>query len=229
MYNKQFWVTEFGEDWAIFLKELLKSPYMEKLMNFLSVQYSFNEVYPSEKKLIFKTFKNCPLKDLRIIIVSDTPQFNSSIAGGPYADCFIDGYHNGSLRVIGECVQREFGLNLEFDYSLEPWEKQGILLLNKTMTTKLDDAFAHTRPWNQFFEKTLEILVKERTGLIFLVWGNTVFKEKFVSLIGDNHHIFSWEHPHEALYENRPWHCPNFKQVNTLLNHLHGETGKINW
>lgn len=229
MRTKEFWIEQFGESWTMFLKELLKSPYMDKLMSFINIEYAMGNVYPKEKKAIFKNFRATPLEKIKIVILSDAPQFNSSVANGPYADCFIDGYHNGSLRIIGECIQRQFGLNLEFDYSLGEWEEQGVLLLNKTLTTKLNEPFAHTKPWDKFIRTTIDLLVKHNTGLIFIVWGDEDFKSSFIPTLVPNQHVFSWEHPHAALLERRDWNCPNFKQVNELLTYLNGEKETIKW
>ena len=82
--NKQFWVNKLGEGWALKLRDTLKDPYMQKLMEFLQTEYALNTVYP-EKKDVFKAFKACPWDDLKIVILGQDPYYNGDANGMAFA------------------------------------------------------------------------------------------------------------------------------------------------
>ena len=70
--NKEYWMDQLGEGWTSKLRDTLRDPYMEKLMNFLSTEYAMNTVYPKRENL-FKAFKDCPWDKLKVVIVCKEP------------------------------------------------------------------------------------------------------------------------------------------------------------
>ena len=71
-YGKQFWINQLGEKWTNQMQDTLRSPYMDKLMGFLSTEYALNTIMP-EKSKVFLPFKLCPWEDLKVVIIGHEP------------------------------------------------------------------------------------------------------------------------------------------------------------
>jgi uracil-DNA glycosylase len=227
MYGKKYWSTELGEDWAMVLKPFLKDPYMQKLMHFLNIQYAMNDIYPANYKSIFDAFKYCPWNNLRVVIIGTEPNRHSGLGPLSFSDITTLS-QNPAAYEIRNCVERVYGqLNLEFDFTFESWARQGVLMLNRSLTCPADIPQGHKKQWKKFFGSILYQIVAEKPGTIFLLWGKEA--QKYSEILSFNQHVFSWEHPMKAALEYRTWDCPNFKQVDTLLEHLYGRDSIIKW
>lgn len=227
-FGKQFWIESLGKKWALNLKEILKSPYAEKLMKFIEKEYAIhctlNSVKPS-KDDIFKAFKLCPWDSVRIVILGHKPHSNVFGANGlAFGDSCSSTFSSPNLCRIMDCIEREYydGFNLDFDHTLESWAKQGVLLLNRQLTVKETDNGTHTKPWGKFISAVLNVLNEYKPGTIYILWGKE--NQKLAPYLEKNNHILKFDHP-EDYYKD--WHCPNFKEADKLLMDLHGET--IKW
>lgn len=223
-FGKQFWTESLGKKWALNLKETLKSSYAEKLMGFVETEYAMNSINPA-KADIFKAFKLCPWESVRVVILDHRPHNNSCGANGlSFGDNFVSTFSSPDLCKIMDCVEREFynGLNLNFDFTLEDWASQGVLLLNRQLTIRKKDRGEHTKPWGKFISAVLNALSESKPGTIFILWGKE--NQKLAPYLEKNNHVLMFDHPNES---NNDWHCPNFKETNKLLTELTKET--IKW
>jgi len=231
MKSKQYWVEQLGERWTTELKDLLKSPYMDKLENFLAVEYAMNTVYPA-KKDIFHYFRLCPFEKLRMVVMFKEHGVDISTFPIPYHDNYIDSIHNVGTSKIADCIHREYysesdELMFNFDHSFEYWASQGVLILPTALTVRKEHSGSHIRPWKQFVEGVLKHIKINCPGTVFLLWGEEA--QAYAEKLSNNQHVFSWESPITAFKENRDWKCPSFKQVDVLLTYLNDETHKIKW
>tara|TARA_R110000868_G_scaffold351806_1_gene613070 strand:- start:969 stop:1640 length:672 start_codon:yes stop_codon:yes gene_type:complete len=221
-FGKQFWVEELGEKWALQLKDTLRDPYMGKLMDFLSTEYALNTVYPPRKE-IFNAFKFCPWDKLKIVILGQSPHLNGEANGLCFADRYTSTYHSTSLCKIYECIEREYcpqGFYLDFDFTLEKWAKQGVLLLNTSLTTRKESNESHKKPWKKFISAVLNNINEYSPGTIFILWGKEA--QALIPHIKEHNHILSFNLP-----SNEDWHCPNFKEADKIIMDLYRET--IKW
>jgi uracil-DNA glycosylase len=229
--TKQYWVDKLGEEWAMRLKETLKSPYMDKLMNFLAMQYAMQRIHPHEAN-IFKKLKEIPIEKIRVVILTKEPGINASNFKLPYADNYIDCMHNISYHKINDCIAKEYckdsSIYLQCDHDFDSWESQGVVHLHTSFTVLGEETGSHLRPWNQFITALLRSFVQHDPGIIFFLWGE---EAKAFSPLLTNQHVFTWECPSVAAQENRDWNCPNFKQANNLIEKLYGggDSFKIKW
>lgn len=225
--GKQFWVETLGEKWALELKDTLKSKYSSKLMSFLSTEYALNEIKPA-KADVFNAFTLCPWDSLKVVILGDEP-FTSSMPNGlAFGDKFTTQFHSPILTKMYECIEREYypgGFYLDFDFSLEHWAKQGVLLLNRSLTARVTDEGVHRKPWGKFVSAVLNSIVEHKPGTIFILWGKEA--QLLAPAISKNNYVLMYDDPRESVYPSKDWHCPNFKEVDKLLMELYGET--IKW
>lgn len=227
-YKKQFWIDTLGKGWAIQLQETLKTEYgTSKLMGFVGAEYAINKVKPN-KENIFKAFKLCPWESTRVVIIGKQPHRNVEAANGlAYGNEFVTQFYSPVITRIFEQVEREFhnGLHLGFDFSLEDWAKQGVLLLNKQLTIREDDKGEHTKPWGKFISAVLNALNQYKPGTIYILWGEE--NQKLKPFLEKNNHVLTFDDPKDYVYPKKDWHCPNFKEANVILNNLYKET--IKW
>lgn len=223
--GKEFWVNQLGESWATVLKPVLKTEEMDKIINKLVFDYAFVHMYPKEKKEIFRAFRLCPFDNLRAVVIGTEP--GPFTGTGPLAFADTSPIHtNASASKIRECVaNHKKELYLDFDTSFEHWASQGILMLNRSLTCKKGETKTHRDDWKKFFGMVLYAITLYKPGTIFLLWGKEAMK--YSEVLSLNHHVFSWEHPMAADKRYAKWECPNFAQVDLLLE-THGKE-KFNW
>lgn len=227
MKTKKYWIDQLGESWTEVLKPLLKSDYIEELTNRLNIDYALNDMYPINQNNIFKAFKLCNFDKLKVVIIGTEPGVYTGV--GPLAFSDISSiYTNPSATKIRECVSdynKNLGLN--FDTTFEEWANQGILMLNRSLTSKKDNSKSYRDDWKKFFGSVLYVIEKYKPGTIFLLWGKEA--NKYAEILSTNHHVFTWEHPMVANKAFRQWQCPNFEQVDKLLESLYGKERILSW
>jgi uracil-DNA glycosylase len=227
MKSKQFWIEQLGAEWALRLKPVLKSEYMEKLMNYLSIEYALHSIKPYDKKEIFQAFRLTSYNDIKVVIIGQEPHHIGGANGLAYGESFST-FRNGTLCQIVECIERIYypdEILWDFDYSLEQWANQGVLLLNTALTTRQNTPGFHKKPWRRFVEAVLDEINEYKPGTIFILWGKQA--QELIPYISDKNYILKYEHPLDALQRFQDWHCPNFKEADQILLDLYGET--IKW
>lgn len=227
MYGKQYWINQLGEGWAMILKPLLKDPYMQKLIDFVSVKYAMDTVYPENSKEIFKAFKLCPWENLRVVVIGTEPHPHTGLGPLAFSDTSTISQNPAAVEIRNRIEKVNGHLNLDFDFTFESWAQQGILMLNRSLTCPKGDPKGHKKQWKKFFGSILYQIVAEKPGTIFILWGKEA--QQYSEVLSHNQHVFSWEHPMKASLERRDWECPNFDQVNNLITHLYGRENIIKW
>jgi len=228
-YGKQFWVEELGEKWALQLKDTLKSPYATKLMDYISVQYAMNDIRPARKN-VFKAFRACPWDSLKVVILGTEPSIASTANGLAFGDTYTSQFHSTSLTTIFDCVEREYyiedrRLNLDFDFSLEDWAKQGVLLLNRNLTSKKNVPRCYQKQWGTFNSAVLNAINEYKPGTIFILWGKEA--QALEPHIKKTNYVLKFDEPGKYADKGKDWHCPNFKEANDILLKLNNE--QIKW
>jgi uracil-DNA glycosylase len=226
-YGKEFWVNELGKDWTRELKDTLRTPYAAKLMEFVSVEYAMNNVIPL-KEDIFRAFKLCEWKDVKVVILGLEPGFRCLPSGLAYGEKHIMEFHSAELCKIYDHVERvyyEGGFYLDFDFSLDHWAEQGVLLLNKSLTVRKGESRSHLKPWGKFASATLNAVNDNTTGTIFILWGKEA--QQLKSHINKNNYVLTFDEPGDYVNTGKDWHCPNFKETDKIMYDLYGET--IKW
>jgi uracil-DNA glycosylase len=231
--GKQYWIKQLGTDWTLTLKDTLRDPYMDKLMNYIQREYINYNVFPLKYENLFKAFRLCPWNKVKVVIIGEEPNGITGNSELAFGDSFIHSYQNSSVKAIQKCIMHEYldeydlNYDLDFDYTLETWAKQGILLLNQSITRNTEKNESHKRPWNKFIIAVLEALNQYKPGTIILLWGEEV--KRFLPLVEKYHHVYTWEHPYTAVREHRDWKCPNFYQTDKMIEYLYGKEEKIQW
>lgn len=215
------------ESWKHQLKQEFQQTYFKNLIAFVKAAYAKSTCYP-KGNAIFAAFDHCPFEATQVVIIGQDPYHGPEQANGL---CFSvkDGIpHPPSLINIFKEIESDLGLPYPQSGNLERWAKQGVLLLNATLTVRAQHAGSHqNQGWEQFTDSVIRKLSDERENLIFLLWGG--FAKKKASLIDlHKHHIFTSGHP-SPLSANRGYWFGNkhFSQANSVLDGLGKKA--INW
>lgn len=205
------------ESWKAHLKPEFEKPYFKKLVAFVKQEYQSQTCYPPGKN-IFSAFDLCPFDSTKVVIIGQDPYHGPNQAHGL---CFSvpDGVaFPPSLANIFKELQDDVGKAFPSSGNLERWAKQGVLLLNATLTVRAHQAGSHqNQGWEIFTDEVIKTLSAEKENVIFLLWGGFA-KRKAKLIHPQKHHILMAGHP-SPLSANRGYWYGNkhFSKANTIL------------
>ncbi|MDD2590168.1 MAG: uracil-DNA glycosylase [Fermentimonas sp.] len=201
------------ESWIEQLKEEFDKPYFQRLTDFVRNEYATKTVYPPAK-LIFNAFDSCPFDDVKVIIVGQDPYHEPGQAHGL---CFSvnDGIKiPPSLVNIYKEIRDDLGKEIPISGNLERWAKQGVLLLNATLTVRAHIAGSHqNKGWEEFTDTVIRCLSEEREHLVFILWG-AYAQRKGASIDTSRHLVLKSPHPsplsaHRGFFGNKHFSTAN--------------------
>ena len=213
--------------WENILQDTFEAPYFKALIDFVKSDYSSTQCFPP-KKLIFNAFDLCPPEKTKVVILGQDPYHRPGQAHGL---CFSvpEGIpHPPSLKNIFKELENDLQMAYPISGNLTSWAKQGVLLLNATLTVQAHRAGSHqAKGWETFTDRLIKLLSEQYEGLVFLLWGGYA-KQKIKLIDADKHCVLSSGHP-SPLSANRGYWFGNqhFSKCNAYLDYK----GKkpINW
>ena len=209
--------VKIAESWKIRLQTEFAKPYFETLVNFVKEEYTTRTVYPPGK-LIFNAFSHCSFEDTKVVILGQDPYHGAGQANGL---CFSvnDGIQTPpSLVNIFKEIKDDLGKPLPRNGNLERWAKQGVLLLNATLTVRASEAGSHQgKGWEAFTDAVIKHISDEKEGVVFLLWG--AYAQKKGEIINARKHlVLKARHPSPMSANNGGWFgCKHFSQANNYL------------
>lgn len=210
----------------LFLEEFNK-PYFKNLKNFLLQEYATRTVYPP-KSLILNAFDQTPYDKVKVVILGQDPYYNPGQAMGMSFSVNKGVAVPKSLQNMFKEIADDIGRPSAIEGGdLTPWARQGVLLLNATLTVRAHEAASHQgHGWETFTDAVIAHLAATREHLVFLLWGAYAIK-KGAFIDRSRHLVLTSPHPsplsaHRGFFGNH-----HFSQANAYLSQ-HGET-PINW
>jgi uracil-DNA glycosylase len=209
-------VKELG-DWGRQLEPILTSDYMKKLGAHLSAGYKKKMVYPKADS-IFDSFKKCQFKNIKVVIIGSEPVNDCRSTGLAFGNTYETTSVSPDLAKIWETVENNYKeeLILDFDITLESWAKQGVLLLNTSLTSQKYKKFAHQKQWQQFTNEVIATISREKKDVIFLLWGNEA-KKLDMLIDKEKHYVLKATNPLFEGVNIRRWDNNHFVEVNNIL------------
>ena len=180
--------------WLERLSEEFESSYFSELKNFLIEEKKNYKIYPPGSD-IFSAFNYTPFNEVKVVILGQDPYHGHGQANGL---CFSvrDGItHPPSLQNIFKELKTDLGLGIPGSGNLGKWAKQGVLLLNATLTVRANQAGSHQkRGWEQFTDKVIFTLSELKENLVFILWGKYA-QNKEILIDAGKHHLIKSPHP----------------------------------
>ncbi len=203
--------------WREVLRGELKKPYMSELRNFLKAEKAAGEtIYPKEAD-VFNALNKTPLNKVKVVIIGQDPYHGERQAHG-LAFSVKDGVKiPPSLRNIYKEIADEYNVNMPTSGDLTYLAKQGVLLLNATLTVRKENANSHHKKgWEKFTDAVVRIINEKCDGVVFILWGGNA--QKKAELIDPNQHfILKAAHPSPLSAHRGFFKCNHFKKANKFL------------
>ncbi|MBN1650000.1 MAG: uracil-DNA glycosylase [Bacteroidales bacterium] len=214
------------ESWYQVLQEEFEKDYFINLKKFLVEEKKQHIIYPPGKQ-IFAAFDSTPFDKVKVVILGQDPYHGPGQAQGLCFSVNAGIKHPPSLRNIYKEIESDLGIPYAKSGSLIPWTKQGVLLINATLTVRAHQAGSHQkRGWEQFTDAVIQKLSDQKSGLVFLLWGSFAISKS--NLIDQNKHfILSTVHPSPLSAHRGFFGSKHFSKTNELLS----QNGKspIDW
>ena len=222
----EFNMVKFNNDWDIVLKDIIEGENYQNIRNFLISEYQNYTIYP-DKNDIFNAFKNTSYQDTNVVIIGQDPYHEEGQAHGLAFSVKENVKFPPSLRNIFIEIKNEFGYEIPKSGDLTGWARQGVLLLNATLTVRKGLANSHCEcGWRDFTDDVIKKLNEKKEPIIFVLWGSYARSKK--SLIDTNfHYVLEAAHPSPLSAYNGFMGCGHFKEINRILK-AQGKR-EINW
>ncbi|WP_321288599.1 uracil-DNA glycosylase [uncultured Sunxiuqinia sp.] len=202
--------------WKEVLTDEFEKDYFKKLTKFVHEEYRTTKVYPPAK-LIFNAFDQCPFSQLKVVILGQDPYHGPNQAHGL---CFSvnDGIQfPPSLRNIFKELQNDVAKPIPQSGNLTSWAKQGVLLLNATLTVRAGQAGSHQKKgWEEFTDAVIHKINEQKEHAVFILWGSYAIR-KGESIDQSKHLVLTSVHP-SPLSASRGYFGNNhFSKTNAFL------------
>lgn len=226
--------VKIGGGWKEKLSDEFNKPYFKELTDFVREEYKKTSIYP-EPKNIFRAFDLTPFDDVKVVILGQDPYHGAGQANGL---CFA--VNPGvrpppSLQNIFKEIESDLGHPVSHapdlstmergnksqspwgNTDLSRWAKQGVLLLNATLTVRASSAGSHQgKGWEQFTDAAIRKLNDEREGIVFILWGNYA-RQKGAFIDRSKHFVIESAHPSPFSAANGFFGSKPFSKANEYL------------
>ena len=216
----------FKNDWGQYLKEEMAQPYYRQLRQFLIGEYSTKQVYP-DMYSIFNALHYTSYADTKVLILGQDPYHEPGQAHGLSFSVQPNVPPPPSLVNIFKELETDLGCTVPNNGCLEPWARQGVLLLNAVLTVQAHRANSHRdKGWEIFTDKIISLLNQREKPVAFILWGSPARRKKAM-ITNPQHFIVESPHPsplsaYRGFFGSRP-----FSKVNKFLESVGEEP--INW
>lgn len=204
-------------DWEKALKDEFRKPYYRSLFEFVKEEYSKNKIYPP-KELIFNALKLTELSDVKAVIIGQDPYHNENQAMGlSFSVPKSQNKLPPSLQNIYKEIENDIGCKMQKDGDLTYLAKQGVLLLNSTLTVRAHQANSHkNKGWEILTDAIIKVVSEKDSPIAFLLWGNSA-KAKESLLSNPKHLVLKAAHPSPLSAGNGFFGCRHFSKTNEFL------------
>jgi len=203
------------DSWKNQLGNTVKSQKFERLWSTLIKEYK-QKCYP-KSELIFSALNNCNFYRIKVVIIGQDPYHAENQANGLAFSVTKNTKHPPSLINIFKELKNDLSIKYPENGDLTRWSKQGVLLLNSTLTVRENKPGSHQKiGWEYFTDEVIKIIAKERKNIVFMLWGNYAKKKR--KFITNEHLILTSGHPSPLSANKGLWFGNNhFSKANMYL------------
>jgi uracil-DNA glycosylase len=214
------------ESWKQALEKEFTSDYFVNLKKFLVEEKRNYKIFPPGNQ-IFNAFNSTPFNQVKVVILGQDPYHNIDQAHGLCFSVPRGIVKPPSLVNILKELRNDLGISAPSHGNLEKWAKNGVLMLNATLTVRAHEAGSHqNRGWEQFTDAAIKSLSYNRENIVFLLWG--AYAQAKSKIIDHNKHlILKAPHPSPLSVYRGFYGCAHFSKTNKYLKDK--GLGEIDW
>lgn len=205
--------VRIDDSWKVQLQPEFEQDYFRDLVNFVRSEYASNTVYPPGNQ-IFRAFDLSPFDTTKVVILGQDPYHEPGQAHGLCFSVDKGVPFPPSLQNIYKEIRDDVGTVVSSQGDLSDWARQGVLLLNATLTVRAHQAGSHqNRGWERFTDAVIHRLAEQREHLVFILWG--AYAQRKGAFIDKNKHlVLQSPHPsplsaHRGFFGNRHFSTAN--------------------
>lgn len=209
-------MVQIGNEWDEILKDEFQSDYYAQIRETLKQEYASHEIYPPMQD-IFNALRYTSYSDVKAVLLGQDPYHGPGQAHGLCFSVRPGVAPPPSLQNIFKELQSDMGLPAPHSGCLIPWAKEGVLMLNTTLTVRRSQANSHSKiGWTKFTDAIIQKLNDHEQPIVFLLWGSNARSKKAL-ITNPNHLILETVHPsplsaHQGFFGSR-----HFSQCNEFL------------
>ncbi len=212
--------------WKALLEEEFEKSYFKGLTSKVREEYLHGAVFPHPSK-IFRAFDYFDPKDTKVVILGQDPYHTPGVAHGLSFSTESTNRIPPSLLNIFKEIELEYGTQINRDPDLTRWAKQGVLLLNASLTVKAGLANSHAEyGWHMFTDAVIKALSEKEESIVFMLWGAFAGKKE-AEIDFLKHLVLKGPHPSPLSAHRGFLGCNHFKEANIYLKR-NGRT-EIDW
>jgi uracil-DNA glycosylase len=208
--------VKIAPSWKEKLFSEFEKPYFHHLIDFVKEEYRTQTVYPPGKE-IFNAFDCADFDQLKVVIIGQDPYHGPGQANGLCFSVHENITMPPSLKNIFKEIHNDLGKPIPKNGNLERWAKQGVLLLNATLTVRAGSPGSHqNKGWETFTDAVIKLISDKRENVVFLLWG--AFAQKKGDLIDRTKHLVLMSaHPSPFSADRGFFGCRHFSKTNEYL------------
>lgn len=203
--------------WKAYLLPEFEKPYMKELKTFLRRETEAKKIIFPRGSEYFAALNHTPFEKVKVVILGQDPYHGPNQAHGLCFSVKPGMAIPPSLLNIYKEMKADLGIEQPRHGYLEPWARQGVLLLNATLTVESGRAGSHqNKGWEQFTDSVIDALNREREGLVFVLWGS--YAQKKGAFIDEKKHlVLRGPHPSPLSAHRGFFGCKHFSKINDYL------------
>lgn len=206
------------ESWLPCFTQESSKPYFRKLEGFLTAESSKGKTIFPESQNIFSWATLCPVDQIKVIILGQDPYHDHDQAHGLAFSVKRGIKPPPSLRNIWKELEADVGIKKPSHGCLEGWARQGVLLLNTSLTVRAHEAASHAgQGWETFTDAVIEYISQTNKNVVFMLWGGHAQKRAPKICKGNGHLILQSAHPSPLSAHRGFFGCKHFSKCNEHL------------
>lgn len=209
--------VQIDPSWKSVLKREFEQAYFQQLIQHIRAEKELGKtIYPAGS-LIFNAYNTTPFDQVKVVIIGQDPYHGPGQAHG-----LSFSVRNGvppppSLQNIFKELATDLGLKKPDTGDLTPWARNGVFLLNASLTVRAGEPMSHAQiGWARFTDATIQALAAQKKNLVFLLWGKFA-QEKATLIPAEKHLILCAPHPSPLSAHQGFLGCKHFSQANAYL------------
>lgn len=209
-------MIQFENEWDNLLSDEFEKDYYKRLRSILANEYRTQTIYPDMYD-IFNALRYTSYSDVKAVIIGQDPYHGEGQAHGLCFSVKKGIEPPPSLKNIFKEIQDELGIAPPDHGELTKWAKEGVLLLNASLTVRAGQANSHKNlGWETFTDRVIELVNQRETPVVFLLWGANA-RQKQALITNPIHKILTCAHPSPLSAYNGFFGCGHFKECNDFL------------